>query len=180
MKNLKISQLNYKDINQISLWDELYNNDPRFDSIKKYVLEDNAYWNLYELIEINYEKFEIGENEKKIALTLKNEQNEILGFLLGIVTDIKEKQPELIIQYLTINPEHQKQGLGKYFLKEILQNSKKYLGTETKKYFTRIDSSNYPSRKTFSSLGFNFTYTNSNFLVATLNTQENYKEWNYE
>ena len=177
MNNLQIHPLDIdNDVMEISSWDKKYKDDPRFETIRKYVLEDDAFWNLYELIEINYEKFEIGENEKKIGLVIKNSQEKIIGFMLGIITDMKTKSPELIIQYLTIHPEFQGQGVGSYFLREITTNPKKYIGIKTKKYFTRIDETNIPSKKTFEKFGFNFSTPHSGFLVAKLNTEENFKE----
>jgi len=80
------------DKNEIALWQTKFEGTPEFDSIKKYILEDNIYYNLGEVIELNYERIPIGDDEKLLALVAKNETNEIVGFTLICIYDLSTKK----------------------------------------------------------------------------------------
>ena len=95
MKTFKIEHLNPNtDIDQISAWDSLFANDKRYSSIKQFILENNTYYGLGEVIATNYEIYPIGEDERKYALTIRDDDNNIAGFILAIVCDLQTKNPE--------------------------------------------------------------------------------------
>lgn len=168
MKDFTITPLNLeKDLPIISAWDDEFKYDTRYDTIRRFILEDNTYFGIAEVIDVNYEKFPIGNKERSHALTIKNQDNEIMGFLLSIIIDLDTNDPELIIQYIALHPNHQGKGLGKKVIKELLDNSDKYFGTKIKKFFAKVDIDNYASRKMFESLGFELNYTNTRYLKAT-------------
>lgn len=169
MNNFKILPYNKQaHLEEIKDWDEKYKYNPRYDSIRHYILEDNIYYGLYEVIETNHERYPIGENERKFAFVLlNNETNEIMGFILAIIDNLKTDDPELIIQYIVMKPEYQNKGYSKQILSEIITNSEEYFDTKISSVLSRVEESNLPSRKLFYSLGFNFkNYTNTNYMKA--------------
>lgn len=176
MKEYQISPINLSsDIAEISNWDIKFQNDPRYDSIKNFILEDNIYYGLGEVIETNYEIFPIGKNERKYALALRNNQ-EIMGFALAIAIELETPDPELILQYIVLNPDYQHKAIGFKFLNELINNSEKYFDAKFSSVFTRIHNQNTPSLKTFKKLGFTFTPESDKYVVANLNILENYNE----
>ena len=166
MKDIKVTPLSLeKDLPVISSWDSIYDKDPRYDSIKHFILEDNIYYNLAEVIELNYEKFPIGREERAYSFAIKQQEN-LLGFILCCSIQILD-DPELIIQYVVLNPDAQGKGIAKFAIDEILSNQEKYLKTKVNRVFAKIDRFNMPSRKMFSSIGFDLNYTNTNYLSAS-------------
>jgi len=91
------------ELKEICSWDKKYGNDPCFKSIRQFILEDNTYYNLSEVVEFNYERFAIGENERKQILAFKNQNKELIGFLISTIFEL-DKEPELFMQYIVIHP----------------------------------------------------------------------------
>lgn len=168
MKEFNIEPLDLdKDIPTIDNWEKEFADTLGMKNIKHFILEDNIYYSLAEVIETNYEKFQINKNEKKYAYVFKNQDGEILGFTLNVIIEAMTPEPELIIQYIVINPKYQGQGIAKKALTTLMNNPQEYYGSEFKSAFSRIDRLNVMSRKLFESLGFNLNYTNTNYLSAT-------------
>jgi ribosomal protein S18 acetylase RimI-like enzyme len=136
MISFTLQKLNHEeDLPQIDSWSIRYNGDPRFDTIKKYILEDDLFISLSEVIDTNHDKLQIGEDEKHIAFTIKNNKNEILGFVLTAIIDIRTSDTSLVIKYIVINPEYQGQGIGFQALSELINNHKKYFHKEANNVF---------------------------------------------
>lgn len=149
------------ELKEICSWDEKYGKEPCFKSIRQFILEDNTYYNLSEVVDLNYERFAIGENEKKQILAFKNENKELVGFLISTIFEL-DKEPELFMQYLVIHPLHQHKGYGKQALTKLLSNPEKYFGAYPKEIFAFIDSSNTPCLNLSKLFGFDFTLASEN------------------
>ena len=176
MHNFTIDKLNiYSDLDEISSWDDEFWNSHKYKSIRKYILEDDIYFSLRELITVNYDAYTIGKDEEKASLVIRN-NDKIIGFIISSIIDKKTKNPEWIIQYIAMHPNYQNKGYGSEVLREIITNPVDYLGINISKVFTRIEESNKVSKKTFSNLGFSFNQTGTNYLVAKLNILEDFKE----
>ena len=66
--NLSIALMNFPDDkDEIASWQEKYHGDKDFESIEHFILEDQTYMSLGEVIETNHEIFAIGDDEKKLA-----------------------------------------------------------------------------------------------------------------
>ena len=99
MENIHIQNMVFnEDKNIISSWDEKYVESPEYEQIFKFILEYGLIHGLDELIETNYERIPIGNNEVKKALTFKNDNGEILGFMIYQIHDIKQN-PSMFLQY---------------------------------------------------------------------------------
>ena len=157
MEKLIISPLNIEnDIPIIKSWEEKFINNPKFEDIKHFILEDNTYYGLDEVILTNYEFFHIGDDEKKYCLSIKN-NNEPVGFVLACMFNISKNKPELIIQYLVLNPDYQSLGYGTEVLKELLTNSKEYFSYNPSEVYANIQKENKASLNLFKKFGFSFT-----------------------
>ena len=77
-----------EDKNEISEWENKYKNTDGMKDIYHYIMEDNIYYGLDEVIETNHEIFPIGDDEKKLALVAKTDTNEIAGWVLLDVYDL--------------------------------------------------------------------------------------------
>ena len=153
MKKLKITPLDLEtDIAKISEWETKFKDHPGFKAIEHFILEDNTYYSLAEVVKINHETYPIGDDERKHALAIKNEK-ELVGFILATVMDKTTDSPCMFLQYIVISPEYQNQGYGKASLKEITENAKKYFGTHISEVFSYIHNENYHSMKTMLDLG---------------------------
>ncbi len=154
MKDFKIVPMKFPDDKEsIASWQTSYAGTQEFEDIKKYILEDDYYTNLGEVIEVNHEIFPIGDNEKKLAFVAKNSENEILAWILLDVFNLNT-HPELFLQYIVINPKFQHQGYGTEIGKEIFLNSEKYIGVKPSEIFAYIDTTNYKSMQLFSKFNF--------------------------
>lgn len=168
MENFIITPLDLeKDIPEIDNWENEFKNTQGMRNINQFILEGNIFYSLAEVIDTNYEKYQINKNEKKYAFVFKNQDGEILGFTLNAIIEAMTPSPELIIQYVVISPKYQGQGIAKKALTTLMKNSKEYYGIEFKSAFCRIDKLNDMSRKLFKTLGFDLNYTNTNYLLAT-------------
>ena len=155
-----------EDKNEIASWQEKYQGDKDFDSIQHFILEDQTYYGLGEVIETNHEIFAIGDDERKYAFVAKNENSEIVAWSLIDFFDITTDNPEMFIQYIVVHPKHQHKGYGEAFAQELILNSKKYVGGQPKTYFAYIDKDNTASRVLFEKFGFDFKSMTSQFLRA--------------
>ena len=99
------------DIPIIKSWEDKFKNDSRFEGIKHFILEDNLYYGLDEVILTNYEFFHIGDDERKFVLTVRNDKDLPVGFILACSFNLSINKPELIIQYIVLSPEYQNQGV---------------------------------------------------------------------
>ena len=166
-KRLSIELMKFpEDKNEIAEWQDKYNDDKDFESIRHYILEDQTYIGLGEVIETNHEIFPIGIDEKKFAFVGKNETGEIVAWSLVDFFDINTDCPEMFIQYIVVHPKHQNKGYGKELASELILNPKKYIGGKPGSFFAYIDKSNESSRALFEKLGFDFKEMTPKFLRA--------------
>ena len=157
MERLTISPLNIEeDIPVIKSWEDRFNNHPKFTNIKHFILEDNTYYGLDEVILTNFEFFHIGDDEKKYCLAIRND-SEPVGFILACMFNISENKPELIIQYIVLNPDYQNLGYGTDILKELLTNSKKYFSHNPCEVYANIQKENQASLNLFKKFGFSYS-----------------------
>jgi len=157
------------DKNEIASWEEKYKNDKDFESIAHYILEDQTYMGLGEVIETNHEIFAIGDDERKYAFVAKNTNGEIVAWALIDFFDITTQKPEMFIQYIVVHPKMQHKGYGEAVAKELIFNAKKYIGGQPKNFFAYIDKTNLSSRKLFEKFGFGFKSMTAQFLKAETN-----------
>lgn len=156
MKEFKVQPMNMEvDKPQVLAWDNEFSGKPEYESIEKFVLENGLIRGLSELIETNYERYPIGIDETKNIVTIKSNENEIIGFLIFQLFEITTKKPSMYLQYIVINPKYQHQNYGKEILREIFTNSKQHLGYKPKDVFCIIDNQNFASQKLFLDFGFN-------------------------
>ena len=158
MEKLTITPLDIEtDIPIIKSWEKIFTNHPKYNNIKHFILEDNTYYGLDEVILTNYEFFHIGEDEKKFCLSIKNQENLTIGFILACMFNMSVNKPELIMQYIVLNPNYQNNGYGTEVLKELLTNSDKYFGFHPHDVYANIQKNNEPSLNLFKKFGFSFT-----------------------
>lgn len=155
-KSLQISLLNDTDKEEIISWGEKYKGTEGLDAINRYILEDFTYYTLADVIKINYEHFPIGDDERQFFFVAKNQENEVVAWLLCDCFDMHTNKPELFVQYIAVHPLHQHEGYGKELAENIILNSKKFIGVEPKNYFAYIDNSNTASKELFKKFGFKF------------------------
>ena len=168
--NISIEHMKFpEDKNEIADWENKYKDDKDFESIAHYILEDQTYMGLGEVIETNHEIYAIGDDERKYAFVAKNEQNEIIAWSLVDFFDITTEKPEMFIQYIVVHPKMQHKGYGEAVAKELILNAKKYLGTQPKNFFAYIDKTNVSSKKLFEKFGFGFRSMSDQFLKAETN-----------
>lgn len=165
MKQFKLEQVNIEvDKPQIANWDNLFKSHKNYASIKKFILEDDLIFGLGEMIDANYERFPIGEDETKNMLVAKTQENEILGFIILDAFDLNTPNSQLFIQYIVISPKYQHSGYGNEILTELFSNFKKYIKVKPKNIFCYVHNENLASKKLFSKFGFNFVaMKNSNY-----------------
>ena len=94
MKKIIIDQLNLDDdLQEILEWEDRFKGTQGLENIKHFILEDNAYYNLAEVIDVNYQKFAINGDERKFALALRDQEHKLLGFTLNAVIDMDTTNP---------------------------------------------------------------------------------------
>ena len=165
--NISIVPMKFpEDKNEIASWEDKYKNDKDFESIAHFILEDQTYVGLGEVIETNHEIFAIGDDEKKYAFSAKNKNGEIVAWSLVDFFDINTDKPEMFIQYIVVHPKMQHKGYGEAVAKELILNAKKYLGGQPKNFFAYIDKTNHSSRRLFEKFGFGFKSMTAQFLKA--------------
>ena len=155
MKEIKIVPMDTdSDLKEISSWDKKYKGNPAYESIIHFILEDNQYYSLAEVIHVNNVIYQIGDDETKHTFSIKNNEDELVGFVLATVADRDTSDPFMFLQYLVIAPEHQNKGYGKQVLGELLKNPIPYFDTKPTEAFAYIHNDNYHSMKTFLDMGF--------------------------
>ena len=171
MKSIKINLLDLKtELNEIASWDDKYCNDVRYRTIKQYVLENNIYYSLREVINLNFEQYPIGDDEKHFIHSIRNEESKLIGFIISDIFDIKTN-PTLFIQYLVLHPHFHSKGYGTLALNEFITNSTKYVEHEPQEIFALIEKTNYESRALFEKFGFDFSQKeNENYFKAVKKT----------
>lgn len=145
-----------EDKDEIASWETKFAGSPNFESIKHYILEDETYYGLAEVIETNHEIFPIGEDEKKLALVAKNKSNKIVAWVLLDAYDLTTAKPQLFVQYIVVSPEFQHMGYGTEIAKELFLSPEKYTGTKPYEIFAYIEKTNLPSQSLFSKFNFEF------------------------
>lgn len=176
MKKIKISLMNDNDREEIVSWQEKYAKTEGFDAIRHYILEDYTYYTLNDVLNINFEHFPIGDDERQFLFVAKNKEEKLVAWLLCDCIDMTCKSPELFIQYVVVHPLHQHEGYGTALANEIILNSEKYIGLKPKKYFAYIDDTNTSSRNLFKKFGFSFrrmTPTYSRAVTTTPKLENN-------
>ena len=165
-----ICPLNFnKEIPEIQSWVKNFANHPNFAGIKHFILEDNTYYGLDEVIATNYEFFNIGTDEKNYCLAIKID-NQVIGFVLACAFNLTTPSPELIIQYIVIRPDYQHQGIGKQVVTELINNAFKYFNSNPTKVYANIQQDNLASTKLFSNLGFTLKPLKNDYLQAQKTT----------
>lgn len=162
------------DKTEIALWQESFKDTQGWDRIYKYILEDGLIHGLNELIATNYEIFPIGDDEVKLALSIRNQDKAIVGFVICQEFNIKTTSPELFLQYIVIRPDMQNKGIGKFVFKHLPDEVGKLTGKKPVSAFSYIHNTNLASQKLYTSCGFSFEImTNSaDYVRARGNFQE--------
>ncbi len=178
MKNITIKTLDIKaDKEEINQWAEKYFYLQGFKDIERFILEDYIMFSLAELIEANYEYYAIGNDDIKKAFVAKNDQDEIVGFMICHAYNLTQENSEVYLQYIVVNPKYQREGYGKTMIFEFVSNIREQLGLEDfhitpKSMFARIDRRNSKSLDMFRKLGFNFKFEHNNpYVNAEIETQ---------
>ena len=154
------------DKNEIANWEFLYGNTPEFDSIREFILEGQTFHGLKEVIYVNSEIYPIGNDERQFSLVAKNENNEVVAWILCDVFNLTTDKPEMYLQYIVIHPMHQHKGYGTQIAKEIFLSPKKYFGVKPTYIFARIDINNISSLALFDKFNFSFTQLDDGFVDA--------------
>ena len=166
MKNILITPLDLQeDLPQITGWDSKYKDDPKYKDIKDFIIEGSIHYSIAEVIDLNYEQYPIGNNERKYAFSIKNKENEVIGFVLCCLFNIQEK-PELFIQYIVLDPDNQNKGYGQQVLNELLTNSETYMETQPVEAVAYINNKNYHSMGLFLKMGFGLKNMNADYFKA--------------
>lgn len=174
MMDFTINKLNPQtDYPKISKWDQDFKNDPRYETIKNFILEGDTYLDIVEVIHSNHDIVPIGDNEIATALILTNKKQDIIGFLLLDVCDINLPSSTLVIKYIVIHPEYQGKNIAYDAITKIISNPIKYVGVKFNEVFAKVEKNNIHSRKMLTKLGFDFEYTSSQFLKATKTINSN-------
>ena len=167
---LSITQMNFPaDKNEIAEWQNKYQGDKDFESIEHFILEDQTYIGLGEVIETNHEIYAIGDDERKFAFVARDESGEIVAWALVDFFDITTKNPELFIQYIVVHPKHQHKGYGEAVASELIFNSEKYIGGTPKNFFAFVNKKNKPSVALFKKFGFEFASKGADYMKAETN-----------
>ena len=166
MEKIKLTKMQFpEDKLEIASWETQYGNSPEFQSIRHFILEDNTFTGLAEVIETNHEIFPIGEDEKKLAFVAKS-GNEIVAWVLLDAFDLSTKKPQMFLQYIVINPMYQHQGYGTEIAKELFLSPEKFIGVKPTEIFATIDSSNAASILLFSKFNFSFIPIDKDYFQA--------------
>ena len=103
-KNVHLELMKFpKDKFEIAQWQRDYPDTEGFKNIRKYILEDNIYTNLMEVIELNHETFAIGEEEQKLALVAKLPDDTIIAWILLDIYNLDTPAPGMFLQYFCMH-----------------------------------------------------------------------------
>lgn len=166
MQKIKIEEMSNFDRNQIFSWDNEFAENPEFESIERFVLENGLLSNIAEVIETNHDLIPLDYRELKKAFSIKDINNDIIGFLLCLAYDINDYSSELYLQYIVLNPNNQNHGLGTEILKKFFINQTEYLGFEPENICAVINRVNFSSLNLFNKFGFNFRRKSRSYLWA--------------
>lgn len=159
-----------EDKDEINTWTAKYWNTPEYQLIHTFIMENDTYLSLGEVINTNHEIFAIGDDEKKYAFTAKSKNNEIIAWILLDVFNLTTPKPEMFLQYIVINPQYQHKGYGTEIAKEIFLSPEKYIKVKPKNIFAYVDMFNNASINLFSKFNFEFTpIENTTFFKAQTN-----------
>ena len=173
LKDFHIEPMNAtNDRLEIASWEQLYSDTPGFEQIKHFILEDQTYHGLNEVIWNNLELYPVGDDELKYSYVARTNDEEIIAWILLDEFDINTTEPELFIQYVCIHPLYQKQGYGEAILKEILFNAKKYIAVKPSNTFAYIHKDNIASQNLFKKFNFSLSDLLQNCHYHKAQTQE--------
>lgn len=165
---IKITAMQFpEDKQEIAKWEEKFGANPEFSSIRRFILENNLFYGLDEVIETNHEIMPIGEDEKKLALVAKNKDNKIIAWILLDAFDLTTEEPNMFLQYIVLHPELQNKGYGTKILNELFANIQTYIGIKPKNIFCYIHKDNIASQKLFNKFNFSLETTYPPYLKAS-------------
>ena len=163
MKNeqLTISEINLPaDKEEIMSWETNFANSKGMTAIEQFVLEYRLIRDLGELIETNYERYPIGDNEMKKMFVLRNKSNKIVAFSVVDTFKFEGSAPEAFLQYMVVHPQLQHKGYGSILFDEIMTILKNFYPNENINFFTYIDKRNTASKSFFEKKGFSIRALN--------------------
>ena len=168
MKDFTISEMNLElDKPRISSWENEYAGTTGYDKIESYILENRLFRDLAEVIESQHESYEIDPFfEKKKAFSIKDKNDEILGFILCTAGDINDYSSELYIQYVVLNPESQNQGYGSQVFCEFFKNIRDYLGFVPTDVHALVHRHNSSCMNLFKKFDFSFSRHSRSYVRA--------------
>ena len=168
MKDFKILEMDLDlDKPQISNWDTVFAGTPEYETIEWFVLENHLLKDLAEVIETQYEIYEIDDYlEIKKAFIIKDNKDEILGFLICSAYQVADISSDLYLQYIVVNPTKQHQGYGTEIQTEFFKNIDKYLGFVPTDVHALVNRRNVSSINLFKKLGFTFSRHSRSYLRA--------------
>ena len=167
-KNVHLELMKFpKDKFEIAQWQRDYPDTEGFKNIRKYILEDNIYTNLMEVIELNHETFAIGEEEQKLALVAKLDDETIIAWILLDIFNLDTPEPGIFLQYICMHPLYQNKGYGTQIGKELFLSTEKYLSIKPSYIFSYIEKTNLASQKLYKKFNFKLSECSENFLRAT-------------
>ncbi|MBQ7453367.1 MAG: GNAT family N-acetyltransferase [Clostridia bacterium] len=157
-----------EDKNEIMGWEKTQNTNAGWENINKYILEGGLIRNLGELIETNYEDFPIGEDERKLAFSVKNNSGDVIGFVICQEFAMQTKTPELFLQYIVMRPDMQRRGYGKRVLNVLPDEVEKQTQIRPISIFSYVEKTNLASQKLFGDFGCTFQeMQNSDYFRAS-------------
>lgn len=169
-KKIKIMPMKFpEDKDEIGSWQQQFENNQNFKSIEHFILEDNIFYSLGEVIETNYEIIPIGDDERKLAFVAKTEDGKVVAWLLMHIFDLNTTEPQMFLQYIVIHPEYQKSGIGTQIANEIFLNTKKYVGVKPTEIFSYIHQDNIASQNLFKKFNFSLYPSGDHYLRALTN-----------
>ena len=155
MEKLRFYLMNLNtDRQEINLWHKRFSGTDGWNAIFDFVLEKGLICSLEELIETNYLIMPKRENQRKLALTVKNEQNEIVCFVICKEYDINAFRPRLYIQYVVVRPDNQRDGIGYRVCSELADQVAKITGVRPAFAHALVKRDNVGSFELFKKLGF--------------------------
>jgi len=158
MANIKIETMKFPgDKIAINEWHNNLKNTKKYETIESYILENHLIFDLSELIETNYEMLNLDYREENKALVIKDNKNNIIGFILCDAYDVTDYSSMLYIQYVVMHPNSQSKGYGTEALTEFFSNIKKYIGFEPTDIYALIHRHNKSSIALFEKFGFDFS-----------------------
>ena len=168
MEDFKILEMNIpSDKPQISKWDTLFAGSPEYETIEWFILENYILSDLAEIIETQYENYEIDEySEIKKAFVIKDTKDEILGFILCSAYELDDQYSDLYLQYIVLHPEKQDQGYGSKIQTEFYKNIRSYLGFVPTDVHALVHRQNSACIKMCKKLGFTFSRHSRSYLRA--------------